>query len=100
MVRSDIGGSRTLWRCLPTAATPVKEFGCFTQGLHEMAFWMIGCGITVAALESTGAYWIPVFEALESHGIEVMLVNARCVKNVSGRKSDALDCKWLQQLAG
>ncbi len=54
--------------------------------------------MTIAALESTGVYWSPVFEVLEAHGIEVMLVNARSVKKVSGRKSDVLDCQWLQQL--
>jgi transposase len=62
------------------------------------AVWLIECGITVVALESTGVYWIPVFEVLEAHGIEVMLVNASNVKHVSGRKSDVLDCQWLQQL--
>ena len=63
-----------------------------------MAAWMMACGVTIAALESTGVYWIPVYEVLEAHGIAVVLVNARNVKHVSGRKSDVLDCQWLQQL--
>ena len=78
--------------------TPVREFGCFTEDLHAMAAWLLACGIAVAALESTGVYWIPVFEVLEAHGIAVVPVNAHGVKNVSGRKSDVLDCQWLQQL--
>lgn len=95
----DIGGS-SHFVAVPAdrAEDPVREFGCYTQDLNAMAAWLLDCGITVAALESTGVYWIPVFEVLESYGIEVMLVNARSVKNVSGRKSDVLDCQWLQQL--
>ena len=77
---------------------PVKEFGCYTPDLQEMATWLLTRGITIVALESTGVYWIPVYEVLESHGIDVMLVNARSIKNVTGRKSDVLDCQWLQQL--
>ena len=77
---------------------PVREFSGFTGDLEQMAEWLIVCGVTTVAMESTGIYWIPVFEILESHGLEVKLVNARHVKNVPGRKSDVLDCQWLQQL--
>src|SRR5678815_3573288 len=56
------------------------------------------CGVDTVAMESTGVYWIPLFELLDSRGFNVLLVNARHVKNVSGRKSDVLDCQWLQQL--
>jgi len=77
---------------------PVREFTSFTDDLHQMADWLLGCGVTTVAMESTGIYWIPVFEILESRGLEVRLVNARHVKNVPGRKSDVLDCQWLQQL--
>jgi len=80
------------------SASAVREFGCYTQDLYEMAAWLLACGITIVALESTGVYWIPVYEVLEAYGIEVMLVNARNVRHVSGRKSDVLDCQWLQQL--
>ncbi len=77
---------------------PVREFSSFTDDLHQMADWLLGCGVSTVAMESTGVYWIPVFEILESRGLEVRLVNARHVKNVPGRKSDVLDCQWLQRL--
>lgn len=93
-------GSRSHFVAVPAdrSESSVREFGCFTGDLHAMAAWLIECGITIVALESTGVYWIPVFEVLEAHGLEVLLVNARGIKNVSGRKSDVLDCQWLQQL--
>ena len=95
----DVGGKSHFVAVPPDRSeTPVREFGCYTQDLHEMAAWMMACGVTIAALESTGVYWIPVYEVLEAHGIAVVLVNARNVKHVSGRKSDVLDCQWLQQL--
>ena len=95
----DIGGS-SHFVAVPAdrSETPVQEFGCYTENLHRMANWLLSCRITIVALESTGVYWIPVYEVLESYGIEVMLVHARHVKHVSGRKSDVLDCQWLQQL--
>jgi transposase len=77
---------------------PVREFASFTADLNAMADWLKACGIDTVAMESTGVYWIPVFELLESLGFTVMLINARHVKNVSGRKSDVLDCQWIQQL--
>ena len=76
----------------------VQEFGSFTTDLHAIADWLIKCKIETVAMESTGVYWIPLFELLESKGLEVKLVDARHVKNVSGRKTDVLDCQWLQQL--
>jgi transposase len=76
----------------------VREFGTFTADLHRLADWLEQCGVDTVVMESTGVYWIPVFELLEQHGFKVLLVNARHVKNVSGRKSDVLDCQWLQQL--
>jgi len=78
--------------------TPVREFSTFTADLEQLADWLTSCGIQTVAMESTGVYWIPVFEILEEKGFEVKLVNARHVKNVPGRKSDVLDCQWLQQL--
>lgn len=77
---------------------PVREFPCFTADLHALADWLTACGVDTVAMESTGVYWIPLYELLESRGFTVLLVNARHVKNVSGRKSDVLDCQWLQQL--
>lgn len=77
---------------------PVREFSSFTAELNALADWLEACGVDTVAMESTGVYWIPLFELLESRGLRVLLVNARHVKNVSGRKSDVLDCQWLQQL--
>jgi len=76
----------------------VREFETFTTDLQALANWLRKCGVTTVAMESTGVYWIPIFELLERLGFEVKLVDARRVKNVSGRKSDVLDCQWLQQL--
>ena len=75
---------------------PVREFTSFTDELHRMADWLLSCGVTTVVMGSAGIYWIPVFEVLERRGLEVRLVNARHVKNVPGRKSDVLDCQWLQ----
>lgn len=77
---------------------PVRQFPSFTADLHALADWLDRCGVDTVAMESTGVYWIPLFELLERRGFTVLLVNARHVKNVSGRKSDVLDCQWLQQL--
>lgn len=77
---------------------PVREFRSFTADLRRLADWLDACNVDTVAMESTGVYWIPLYELLESRGFTVLLVNARHVKNVSGRKSDVLDCQWLQQL--
>jgi transposase len=77
---------------------PVRTFPSFSADLHRLAKWLGEVGITTIAMESTGVYWIPVFEILEAHGFEVLLVNARDVKNVPGRKTDVNDAQWLQQL--
>jgi len=76
----------------------VRKFDCFTSSLTEMAAWLKACGIKTIAMESTGVYWIPAYEILEANDFEVFLVNSRHVKNVPGRKSDVLDCQWIQQL--
>src|ERR1700693_5630924 len=77
---------------------PVREFPSFTVDLNALGDWLKACGGDTVAMESTGVYWIPLFELLESRGFTVLLINARHVKNVSGRKSDVLDCQWIQQL--
>ena len=77
---------------------PVRCFGAFTEDLHRLAQWLLQCGIKTVAMESTGVYWIPLYQILESYGWAVKLVNARHVKHVPGRKSDVQDCQWLQQL--
>lgn len=79
-------------------AESVREFGVFTADLYQIADWLQQCGVKRVVMESTGVYWIPLFEVLEERGFEVRLVDARKVKNVSGRKSDLLDCQWLRQL--
>lgn len=76
----------------------VREFKSFTPDLYMLVDWLKQCGIETVAMESTGVYWIPLYELLEANGFEVKLVDARQVKNVSGRKTDVLDCQWLQQL--
>jgi transposase len=93
-------GSKSHFVAVPEGVdeTPVREFSTFTADLERLAEWLKTCGIQTVAMESTGVYWIPVFEILEERGFEVKLVNARHVKNVPGRKSDVLDCQWLQQL--
>lgn len=80
------------------AADGVREFGAMTADLHAMADWLLACGVDVVALESTGVYWIPVFDILEQRGLTVWLVDARQLKYVPGRKSDVQDCQWLQTL--
>ncbi len=93
-------GSKSHFVAVPegTDEKPVREFECFTADLHRLVDWLISCLVTTVVMESTGTYWIPLFEILESRGLEVKLVNARHVKNVPGRKTDVLDCQWLQQL--
>jgi transposase len=77
---------------------PVRCFPTFTADLRAMAAWLVQCGITTVAMESTGVYWIPPHEILEEAGIRVCLVNSKHVKHVPGRKSDVSDCQWLQYL--
>ncbi len=77
---------------------PVRCFGAFTEDLHRLAQWLRQCGVRTVAMESTGVYWIPLYQILEDYGFVVKLVNARHVKHVPGRKSDVQDCQWLQQL--
>ena len=79
-------------------AEPVRKFGCFTQNLHEIAGWLQKCGITSVAMESTSVYWTQLFIVLQDYGLEVFLVNAHQIKNVSGKKTDVEDCQWIQQL--
>ena len=77
---------------------PVRSFKTFTTDLHRLADWLEVSKIKTVAMESTGVYWIPIFEILEERGFEVVLVNSRHIKNVPGRKTDVLDCQWIQEL--
>jgi transposase len=79
-------------------AESVRSFPTFTQDLHSLADWLQQCRIDTVAMESTSVYWIPLVQILEARGIEVHLVNAQHVHHVPGRKSDVLDCQWLQYL--
>jgi hypothetical protein len=79
-------------------AESVRSFPTFTADLHALADWLRQCRVDTVAMESTSVYWIPLFQILEARGIEVHLVNAQHVHNVPGRKSDVLDCQWLQYL--
>ena len=88
-------GSASHWVAVPEDRDdqPVREFRSFTPDLHALADWLDVCDIDTIAMESTGVYWIPLFEILQERGFEVLLVNARHVKGVPGRKSDVVDCQ-------
>src|SRR5713226_2668592 len=77
---------------------PVRRFECFTVELHRLADWLQSCGVKTVAMQSTGVYWIPLYEILEERGLEVYLVNARHTKNLPGRKSDVQESQWLLKL--
>ena len=93
-------GAREIWVCVPSskAVENVRMFGTFTADLNALADWLVACGVDTVAMESTGVYWIPVFEVLEARGLQACLVNAGHLKHVPGRKSDVLDCQWIQKL--
>jgi hypothetical protein len=76
----------------------VRRFDCFTADLHRLAAWLQQCGVTTVAMQSTGVYWIPLYEILDARGLEVYLVNARHTKNLPGRKSDVQESQWLLKL--
>ena len=78
------------------AEAPIQSFATFTRDLHELADWLSACQVDTVAMESTGVYWIPVHQILEARGLQVVLVNARHVRSVPGRKSDVADCEWLR----
>jgi len=95
----DIGSSE-VWVCVPEnqTANPVQRFASFTHDFHSLANWLKQCNVETVAMESTGVYWIPVYDILEEYGFDVYLVNAKHIKNVPGKKTDILDCQWIQQL--
>ena len=95
----DVGAS-SHFVAVPADRTeqPVREFEAFTADLYRLADWLTECGVETVVMESTGVYWIPLFGVLEERGFAVMLVDPRRIKNVPGRKTDVLDCQWLQQL--
>ncbi|HVI79562.1 MAG TPA: IS110 family transposase [Candidatus Acidoferrum sp.] len=95
----DVGGSEHWAAISPDRdPEPVRRFGCFTADLRAMGRWLVEKGVRSVALQSTGVYWMPVFEILEQQGLEVYLVNAQHTKSVPGRKSDVQECQWLLKL--
>jgi transposase len=95
----DVGGSEHWVAVSPDRdPEPVRRFGCFTADLREMGRWLVEKGVRSVAMQSTGVYWMPVFEILEQQGLQVYLVNAQHTKNVPGRKSDVQECQWLLKL--
>ncbi len=95
----DIGAAE-IYACVPEGrdTESVKVFKTFTVDLYALAEWLESCGVDTVAMESTGVYWIPIYEILENKGFKVNLINARQLKNVPGKKTDVLDCQWIQQL--
>jgi transposase len=93
-------GAREMYVAVPPDrdAEPVRVFGTFTSDLQALVKWLQQCRIATVAMESTGVYWIPLFQILEDAGIRACLVNARGLKNVPGRRTDWPDCQWLQYL--
>jgi hypothetical protein len=93
-------GAREMYVAVPPDRDehPVRIFDTFTADLNELADWLMSCGITTVAMESTGVYWIPVYEILEARGIRACVVNARHMKNVPGRRTDWHECQWIQML--
>ncbi len=95
----DIGQDE-IWACVPTDQDGglVQAFGTFTPDLHALADWLAEHQVDTVAMESTGVYWIPIYEILEARGMNPQVVNARHLKNVPGRKTDEKDCQWIQRL--
>jgi transposase len=93
-------GSEEIWVAVPADRDPipVQQFGPYTPDLDALADWLQRCRIDTVAMESTGVYWIPIFEILEARGFDVQVVNARHLKQVPGRKSDVQACQWIQRL--
>jgi transposase len=93
-------GSAEHWVCVPADRDPqpVQTLSAFTCDLHRLADWLATCRVPTVVMESTGVYWMPLFQILEARGFEVALVHARHAKNVPGRpKTDRFDCRWLQK---
>ena len=93
-------GAREIYVAVPPDRDehPVRVFSTFTEDLEKMAQWLVSCGITTVAMESTGVYWIPPYDVLERHQVKPCLVDARGMKNVPGRRTDWHECQWLQFL--
>lgn len=98
----DVGSAEN-FVCVPTRSvkqgqSAVRSFGVFSTQQDELVEWLKECGVTSVAMEATGIYWMSLYDKLEAAGLEVLLVDPHSVRHVPGRKSDVLDCQWLQQL--
>jgi transposase len=93
-------GAREIYVAVPSDRDqePVRAFETFTEDLHRLADWLSACRVTTVAMESTGVYWIPLYEVLEARGIQPCLIDARHMKNVPGRRTDWHECQWIQYL--
>lgn len=93
-------GAREIFVCVPSDRDQesVRRFGTKTPDLEELAQWLKDCRIETVAMEATGIYWVASFQLLERKGFKVVLVNPRQIKNVTGKKSDVMDCQWIQKL--
>jgi len=95
----DVGAREMFVAVPPDRDTqPVRVFDTFTEDLQRLADWLFACGIRTVAMESTGVYWIPLYDILEQRGLKPCLVNARHMKNVPGRRTDWHECQWIQYL--
>lgn len=93
-------GNEEHWVAVPgdLDGEPVRKFGCFTRDLQELADWLVKCGVNTVAMQSTGVYWVALYDVLAERGLRVFLVNARDTKNLPGRKTDIQECQWLMKL--
>ncbi|MEO9850952.1 MAG: transposase [Reichenbachiella sp.] len=91
-------GSRSHFVAINQNKDDVKEFGVYSKDLNNLAKWLIESNIKTVAMESTGSYWQNLYTELEQQGIEVVLVNGKFTKNIQGKKTDVLDCIWIQKL--
>ncbi len=95
----DVGNAEHYVAVPPSLdAEPVRSFGCFTEDLRALADWLQRCGIETVALQSTGVYWLPLYDILAQRGIRVWVVNPRETRNMPGRKSDVQECQWILKL--
>jgi hypothetical protein len=95
----DIGATHHHVAVPQDAASPcVRKFEAFTEDLVAIADWLRTCHVQTVAMESTGVYWIPLYQILEERGFKVCLVNSRDWRNAPGHKTDVDDCQWLQYL--
>ena len=91
-------GSKSHFVAIGQQKDDIREFGCYTHQLHDLCNWLKQEQVTTVALESTGSYWKPLFVMLQDYGLTPILVNGKFTKNVKGRKTDVLDCQWIQKL--